>query len=219
MQGSGHPKAHGSSSPIVSWPRSVAFLLTLAAWLGFGLMFGWHWWVLFLCAARSPAERLACVIHFVFHIIALLFTAIGGSYCRSSEEGYVQCITAEGANISMSRDCLWALQPERYRVVYVLHFIGGGWLLSAWILDLLSIPIWTLYPPPSTRGMPSFYHSHAPLFPHYAIVITCATFFVTLTWTIFFDWDDFNLGFLGGILVAVILGVGGLSRPILKKLL
>ena len=34
-------------------PRPLGLLLVAAAWGGFGFLFGWHWWALFLLAARS----------------------------------------------------------------------------------------------------------------------------------------------------------------------
>jgi hypothetical protein len=188
-------------------PWYAVLLLASLAWLSLGLLFGGHWWVLYTMVARSPSDRRACLIHFTLHIVALVLTAGGGWYVRSPEAGYAWCSTPDGLlNISMSRDCLWSLQPSRYRIVYVLHFVGGGWLLSAFVLDAVNLPGWTLAS--RDRPMATFYCTHAPLFPHYTATLCMAVLAVTLTWTIAFPWNDFNLNQLLAVLIGVILAVG-----------
>ena len=195
------------------WPIGGAFALAVLAWFfPLGLIFGWHWWVLYACAARSPAERSACVIHFCFHIVALLLTGGGGWYVRSEAAGYIQCTTAGGVNISMSQECLWT-QPSRYISVYVMHFIGGGWLLSAWVLDAVQIPLWTLRRQPMTT-----LYSASPLFPHYAIVLLVSLICVSLTWTTIVQWDDSSVGILAAGLVGLILVVGTIAAVALRFL-
>jgi hypothetical protein len=188
-------------------PPHGVFLLAVVAWLGLGLLFGGHWWVLFAFVARTPADRRACILHFLLHIVALLLTAGGGWYVRSPAAGYVQCTTLDTAllNISMSRDCLWARQPTRYIVIYVMHFVGGGWLLSSFVLDFVHLPGWTLS---RDRPMAPLFCPDAPLVPQYTAAVCTAVVAVTLTWTTAFPWDDFNLNQLLAVLIGVILAVG-----------
>ena len=203
------PKDEQTAQPCAGeLPRPIAFLLVAAAWGGFGFLFGWHWWALFLLVARSPSERRACVLHFVLHALALLITAAGGGWCRSSSSTYVAC----AANQSMTRVCLWSTQPLDYQVIYVMHFVSGGALLSMGVLDGLQLFGWTL-----RRQQPlTALYSPFSLAPAYALSLAVCTFVVTLTWTVFVDWDDATVPRLGGILVLVIVVVGALCAAVLN---
>ena len=156
------------------WPRPLGFLLALVAWAAFGFLFGTHWWVLFFVAARTPADRRACVLHFLLHLAALLITAIGGGWCRASG-AYIACAD----NNTMTRSCLWSTQPLDYRVIYTIHFISGGMLLVMGVLDPLQLPGWTLRRTPLTT-----LYTQYRLAPAYASVLAVATLCVTLTWTV-----------------------------------
>ena len=111
----------------------------------------------------------------------------------------------------MSRSCLWELQPADYVLLYVYHFVGGGWLLAAFVLDGLQIPWWTLR---AGRPMTTLFTRH-PLAPHYTTVIAVAVACVTVTWTALFEWDDRSLSPLLGVLLGVIGCVAALGRAVL----
>ena len=189
-------------------PRPLGLLLVAAAWGGFGFLFGWHWWALFLLAARSPAERRGCALHFVLHVSALVITGAGGWWCRSSRSTYVPC----AANQSMTRVCLWSTQPLDYQAIYVMHFVSGGALLCMGVLDGLQLPGWTLR---RQQPLTALYSPYS-LAPAYALSLAACTLAVTLTWTVFVDWEDATVPRLGGILVLVIVVVGVLCAAMLN---
>ena len=214
-------------------PRACSFLLVAASFGAFGFLFvranapsklsraqlqsnrshtvcapvflfraqGWHWWVLFLVAAQTAAERRACVMHFFLHVAALLITALGGGWCRSGMSTYVPCAD----NQTMTRLCLFHTQPLDYSVIYVMHFVSGGALLSMFVLDGIQILGWTL------KDRMTTLYSPYPLFPSYAAVLGVATLIVTITWTAIIDWDDATVGRLAVILLILIGVVGAVS--------
>jgi hypothetical protein len=191
------------------WPRPLALLFVAAAWAAFGFLFGWHWWALFLVAARTPADRRACALHFCLHLAALFVTGAGGAWCRSASSTYIPC----DGNQTMTRICLWGTQPLDYQVIYTMHFVSGGALLCMGVLDVVQFPGWTL----CTRSLTALYSPYR-LAPAYALTLGIATFCVTITWTALVDWDDATLNSLLGVLLLVILVVGALSAASLRLL-
>ena len=113
----------------------------------------------------------------------------------------------------MSRQCLFETQPLDYRFVYVMHFVSGGAMLSAAVLDAIQIPGWTL----RRRPLETLY-SPIPLSPAYAIVLAVATIAVTLTWTVFVDWEASDVPRLGATLLLVIVVTGALGAAVLRLL-
>ena len=189
-------------------PRPLAFLLVLAAWLLFGFLFGWHWLVLFLVSARSQTERRTCLVHWLVHVAALVITAVGGGWCRSSGT-YIPCAD----NQTMTRICLMETQPLDYRIIYIMHFVSGGALLAMGVLDIVQLPGWTLQRCP----LAALYSPYS-LAPAYGLVLAVATTAVTITWTAIFAWDDWNLNELLNILLLVIVAVGALGAIALRLL-
>merc|ERR1719382_841220 len=122
------------TGPCVRLPHWATLLLCYAAWGGLGILFGWHWIVVLLCCAKTGGERWAAACHLISYIIALLITGGGGAWVRGGTFGpsdYIQCYNAANQTIDMSRHCL-SDQTTTYQCVYVMHFIGFGWLFSHW---------------------------------------------------------------------------------------
>lgn len=190
-----------------STTRWLALLVSAVAFGLFGFLFGTHWLVLYAMVAKSPAERKACLLHFALIIIALLVTAGGGGYCRTSGT-YVRC----GSNVTMSRECLFEVQPPIYRTVYVIHFVGGAWILASFVLDGIQLIVWCHH-----QKLTSLF-TDAPLMPSYAAIVSCAVVAITITWTCIVDWDDGTLNRLLAILIVLIVVVGILGHVAIRVL-
>lgn len=183
------------------------------AWAGFGWLFGWHWLVLIVvvCCCRKPlvvsvssSGGGACVpaLYFLLFVSALLALGLGGGYARTTSRN-VGC----AGNETMSRRCLFEEQPTDYAVIYVLHFIGLGWMAAMWIADGVQIPSWVAQ---ASRGEPlRCLWSDRPLASAtYPLVLLCAVALVTLTWTALYDWSTSDgLGTLLGIILGEIAAV------------
>ena len=191
------------------WPRPLALLLVLGIWMAFGCGLGYHWLVIFFVAARTPAERRACIWHFSLQLSMAFVTAAGGGWCRGPTSTYLRC----ERNASMTRRCLWEVQPLDYQVIYVAHFVSGGALLCMGVLDVAQMPAWTLSSTPLTT-----LYSRYRLFPTYTLVLAAATTVVTITWTALVDWstDDGSLNRLGAILFVEIVIMGALAAAALR---
>ena len=85
---------------------------------------------------------------------------------------------------------MWTDQNDSYRAAYVLHFMGGSWLIAAYALDTLSLPGWLWQsakrPLPPLRVFP---WSKRGLFPAYTYLVTATWLLVVLTWTAFVPWS------------------------------
>lgn len=190
-----------------STTRWLALLVSAAAFGLFGFIFGTHWLVLYAMVAKSPTERKACLLHFALMIVALLVTAGGGGYCRMSGT-YVRC----GSNVTMSRVCLFEVQPPIYRTVYIIHFVGGAWILASFVLDGIQLISWCC-----RQELTSLF-TDAPLMPSYAAVVSCAVVGITITWTCIVDWDDGTLNRLLAVLIVLIVVVGILGHFAIRVL-
>lgn len=193
------------------------------AWAGFGWLFGWHWLVLVVvvcCGRKQPADGAsspgggACVpaLYFLLFVSALLALALGGGYARTTSSN-VGCV----GNETMSRRCLFEEQPTEYAVIYVIHFIGLGWMAAMWIADGVQIPSWVAQ---ASRGEPlRVLWSDRPLASAtYPLVLLCAVALVTLTWTAMYDWSTSDgLGTLLGIILGEIAAVVLVACAVLHR--
>ena len=177
------------------------------AWAVFGWLFGWHWLVLIVvccCGHKQANGTSPCVpaCYFLLFVSALLALGLGGGYARTTPTN-VGCM----GNETMSRRCLFEEQPADYAIIYVLHFIGLGWMAAMWIADGVQIPSWVAQ---ASRGEPlRVLWSNRPLASAtYPLVLFSAVALVTLTWTAMYDWSTSDgLGTLLGIILGEIAAV------------
>ena len=159
--------------PLNQTSRCLTAVLLLLAFSTF--LFGLHWLVLLLCVARTRNERIQCTVHFAVGLVAFLMLGGGGAYARSGTS------TACSNNQSMSRECLWEEQTPTYQGIYILHFVGGAWILASVVVDGLHMPGW-FYCIVRRTPMRSFYTSNSP-WPAYTLVMIVLVTVVNFTWT------------------------------------
>ena len=107
----------------------TGLLITAIAWICFGFLFGSYWLAFLFVLASNGAERIVAGFHLFYSVAALSALAGGGIWCRMGTG--LPCPGGE----EMSRTCLFTSQTNLYQAVYVLHFVGLGWLATAWIFD------------------------------------------------------------------------------------
>ena len=117
----------------VSAEKSYTIQLSIL-YLLFGFFFAFHWW--FLSAKVPQREKATPINQALLTVVAFLVTAGGGGWCRYPGH-YRGC---EGGE-EMSRGCVWT-QSVQYQVIYIGHFIGLAYLLSAALLDLPQLRFW-----------------------------------------------------------------------------
>jgi len=173
-------------------------------------LFGLHWLVLLLCVARTRNERIQCTVHFAVGLVAFLMLGGGGAYARSGTS------TACSNNQSMSRECLWEEQTPTYQGIYILHFVGGAWILASVVVDGLHMPGW-FYCIVRRTPMRSFYTSNSP-WPAYTLVMIVLVTVVNFTWTGWVQWSthphlagDVTINVLLAILLGECLGAAVLA--------
>lgn len=144
-----------------------------------GILCGALFWLAMLGFAGTRTERRACVVHLCAALAGLVALAGGGWYSHFSGE-YTQCRN----NATMHRDCMWGEQTPLFGFIYVLHYMGGGWLVVAWICDGLSLPgwLWTAASRPCDGPRLFALYSPRPLWPTYTGVVCAAFAAFTLTW-------------------------------------
>jgi len=116
----------------------------------------------------------------------------------------------------MSRECLWEEQTPTYQGIYILHFVGGAWILASVVVDGLHMPGW-FYCIVRRTPMRSFYTSNSP-WPAYTLVMIVLVTVVNFTWTGWVQWSthphlagDVTINVLLAILLGECLGAAVLA--------
>lgn len=119
-------------------PSWAIVLLAYLGWFGFGFLFGFHWLVILFCVARRKTDRVWALVYFLCFIVAVGLVAGGGAYVRGANQS---CDNGT----EMSHHCLFTKQTGLYKRVYILHFVGLAWIVTAWIMDGLQMWHWTFF--------------------------------------------------------------------------
>jgi len=78
---------------------------------------------------------------------------------------------------------MWTEQQADYAAVYILHFVGGTFLIASWVMDGLSLPSW-LY----SRPLRAVY-AKDPMWPCHAALVAIAWLLLCLTWMAVAPWS------------------------------
>ncbi len=161
-----------------------AALVIFLAWLPpQGFLFGTHWLAMLTVASR-PGERTACAVLFAAYITSVVLLGAGGYWVRTSNR-YTRCPN----NATMTRECMWIDQNTDYAAVYVMHYVFGSVLISAWILDGLSLPGW-LWQVTSVPSLPlRTAYSNQPLWASHIALVSLTWLSLCLTWMAIAPWS------------------------------
>lgn len=118
-------------------------LLLFLTWILFGFFTSAH-----LCtlSQMSPIHRKALCIQIIANVAGLLLLLGGGALVVGNRDGgnihsnYVPCPN----NVTMDRHCMYEQQPLSYLFPYIIHYIGGGYCLVGWFLDMCHLLPWAI---------------------------------------------------------------------------
>ena len=118
-------------------------LLLFLTWILFGFATSAH-----LCtlSQMSPIHRKALCIQIIANVAGLLLLLGGGALVVGNRDGgnshsnYVPCPN----NVTMDRHCMYEQQPLSYLFPYIIHYIGGGYCLVGWFLDMCHLLPWAI---------------------------------------------------------------------------
>jgi len=188
-------------------------------------------WLLLTCLSRRYRKRcdFGTLLQFILPLLALAIFAGGGAWCRSSSNGVPNYRTCPGGE-TMSNECLFNVQSTKYQAIYTMHYIGLACMVIQFILDGVQIWGWVM----QIRQIDDDNHSSNTVYSQkrscfmilwspytvtaaYPITILFITFWVTLTWAVFYkDWSTDIGGSLTSLAWRVIVaGLGALSGGLL----
>eukprot|EP00959_Pyramimonas_sp_CCMP1952_P457308 9474708-Pyramimonas_sp.AAC.1 len=161
--------------------------------------------------ARAPARHafVSLILHVLTYWVAFAVFASGGWWCRTAGR-YVECDPV-GKKLSMSRNCLWAVQPVDYQIIYTLHYVALTYSIAHWVYDGAMLVSWGAAAAMDPSHIPLLFSTYPFWSAAYPAVLNAAVFLVTLTWTTLVDWSTGAEGGVRGlalVLLAEIAGVG-----------
>jgi len=119
------------------------FLLLFLSWILFGFFTSAH---LCILSQMSPVHRKSLCLQIIVNVAGLLLLLGGGALVVGNRDGgnrqsnYVPCPN----NVTMDRHCMYQLQPLSYLFPYIIHYIGGGYCLVGWFLDMCHLLPWAI---------------------------------------------------------------------------